>query len=68
MERNREKINENGKINDYITVLNGYLNGEKIECRVKGNGNPWRPCLKPAFDFNHFEYRIKLNNNSNEND
>ena len=59
MERNREKINKNGKINDYITVLDGYLNGEEIECRERESDNQWRSCLEPTFDFNHFEYRIK---------
>lgn len=59
MERNREKINENGKINDYITVLQGYLNGEEIECRMKGHNNSWSNIPNPTFDFNEMEYRIK---------
>lgn len=59
MERNREKIDKNGKINDYITVLNGYLNGEVIEYRDKKGDKTWHPTLTPIFDFYHTEYRIK---------
>lgn len=59
MERNREKINENGKINEYITVLQGYLNGEEIECRMKGHNNSWSSIPNPTFDFSEMEYRIK---------
>lgn len=59
MERNREKINENGKINDYITVLNAYLNGNEIEYRQKESNEAWRLSVKPVFDFYHIEYRIK---------
>ena len=59
MERNREKINENGKINDYITVLNAYLNGEEIQYREKDSGRDWSTSTKPVFDFYHLEYRVK---------
>ena len=59
MERNREKIDKNGKINDYITVLNAYLNGEEIEYRSKDGDGFWSSTSKPVFDFNHLEYRIK---------
>lgn len=59
MERNREKINENGKINDYITVLQGYLDNKEIECRVKGKGTDWYSISSPTFDFDTMEYRIK---------
>lgn len=59
MKRNREKIDENGKINDYITVLEGYLNGEEIECRMKGHNNSWSSIPNPTFDFSEMEYRIK---------
>lgn len=59
MERNREKIDRNGKINDYITVLQGYLNNEEIECRVKGKNTDWYSISSPTFDFDTMEYRIK---------
>lgn len=59
MERNREKINENGKINDYITVLNAYLNGEVIEYRDKESKGEWKLTENPIFDFHHLEYRVK---------
>lgn len=59
MERNREKINENGKINDYITILQGYLNNEKIECRKKGSNENWLSISNPTFNFDKVEYRIK---------
>lgn len=59
MERNREKIDKNGNIINYINVLNGYLDGKQIECRRKVDGASWCDSPKPAFDFNHFEYRIK---------
>ena len=59
MERNREKINENGKINEYITVLQGYLDNKEIECRVKGKGTDWYSISSPTFDFDTMEYRIK---------
>lgn len=59
MERNREKINENGKINSYITVLEGYRDGEEIEYRPKTGNEPWRVTENPIFDFYTTEYRIK---------
>lgn len=59
MKRNREKIDENGKINEYITVLQGYLNGEEIECRMRGHNNSWSIIPNPTFDFSVMEYRIK---------
>ena len=59
MERNREKINKNGKINEYITVLQGYLDNKEIECRIKGNGDAWYSISSPTFDFDTMEYRIK---------
>lgn len=59
MKRNREKIDRNGKINDYITVLQGYLNNEEIECRVKGKNTDWYSISSPTFDFDTMEYRIK---------
>lgn len=59
MERNREKIDKNGKINDYITVLEGYLNNEVIECRKKGSNENWLPISNPTFNFDKVEYRIK---------
>lgn len=59
MERNREKINENGKINEYITVLQGYLDNKEIECRVKGKDTDWYSISSPTFDFDTMEYRIK---------
>lgn len=59
MERNREKIDRNGKINDYITVLQGYLNNEVIECRKKGSNENWLPISNPTFNFDKVEYRVK---------
>ena len=59
MERNREKIDENGKINDYITVLEGYRDGKEIEYRPKTGNEPWRLTENPIFDFYTTEYRIK---------
>lgn len=59
MERNREKINKNGKINDYITVLQGYLNNEVIECRKKESNENWLSISNPTFNFDKVEYRIK---------
>lgn len=59
MERNREKINENGKINDYITVLEAYRDGKEIEYRPRTGNEPWRLTKNPIFDFNTIEYRIK---------
>ena len=59
MERNREKINENGKINEYITVLQGYLDNEEIEYRIKGKDTAWYSISSPTFDFDTMEYRIK---------
>lgn len=59
MERNKEKINENGKINDYITVLEAYRDGKEIQCRDKDSNLPWHDISNPTFDFSCVEYRIK---------
>lgn len=63
MERNREKINKNGKINDYITILNAYLNGEEIKFRSKDFNEEWKISKDPVFDFHHLKYRIKPKEN-----
>ena len=59
MERNREQIDKNGKINDYITVLEAYRDGKQIQCRDKDSGLPWHDISNPTFDFSCIEYRIK---------
>ena len=59
MKENKKQINENSKINNYITVLQGYLNNEEIECKTKGTNDDWLPIKNPTFDFASMEYRIK---------
>ena len=59
MKKNKEQINENNKINSYVTILNSYMLGDEIECRTKGSNGDWFPDKNPTFDFASMEYRVK---------
>lgn len=57
LEKTKSNININ--INNYITVLQAYLNGEEIEYRTRGASGDWFPAINPTFDFDSKEYRVK---------
>ena len=46
-------------IDEMITVLEAYKKGKKIEAISKKNNDSWEEVSPPAWDFYHYNYRVK---------
>ena len=43
---------------EMIGVMQAYLDGEKIECKIEGL-DIWEMTCSPGWDWMHFDYRVK---------